>query len=119
MHVCIVRCWTCVHACVCVYVCVCTQELLDSTVAGAADPHTTLVVYMGLQTLPNLYQQLAAHGMTPDLPAVAVERGTTRRQRVAWGTVSELPQRAAAAGLKSPALIIIGQVCVCAFTTMQ
>jgi uroporphyrin-III C-methyltransferase len=28
------------------------QELLDSTVAGAADPHTTLVVYMGLQVGP-------------------------------------------------------------------
>lgn len=25
------------------------QELLDASVAGAADPHTTLIVYMGLQ----------------------------------------------------------------------
>lgn len=86
------------------------QELLDSTVAGAADPHTTLVVYMGLQTLPKLYQQLSAHGLPSDVPAVAVERGTTRRQRVVWGTVGSLPGRAVSAGLKSPTLIIIGQV---------
>lgn len=50
------------------------QELLDSTVAGAADSHTTLVVYMGLQTLPTLWGALSAHGMSPDVPAVAVER---------------------------------------------
>jgi hypothetical protein len=63
-----------------------------------------------LQTLPHLYDQLAAHGMDPSTPAVAVERGTTRRQRVVWGPVSELPQRAQSAGLKSPTLIIIGAV---------
>ncbi|KAF5833268.1 hypothetical protein DUNSADRAFT_10468 [Dunaliella salina] len=86
------------------------QELLDSTVAGAADPHTTLVVYMGLQTLPNLYAQLQQHGMPPNVPAVAVERGTTRRQRTVWGEVGQLPRRTQEAGLKSPALIVIGQV---------
>ncbi|KAJ9534016.1 hypothetical protein QJQ45_027115 [Haematococcus lacustris] len=86
------------------------QELVDSSVAGAADPHTTLVVYMGLQTLPSLQAQLEAHGLPPDVPAVAVERGTTRRQRVCWGSVGQLAGRAQAAGLKSPTLIIIGQV---------
>jgi siroheme synthase len=86
------------------------QELLDSTIAGAADPHTTLVVYMGLQTLPSLVERLSGAGMPLGLPAVAVERGTTKRQRVVWGTVGELPQLATAAGLKSPALIIMGEV---------
>lgn len=60
--------------------------------------------------LPKLYGQLSAHGMDPTTPAVAVERGTTRRQRVVWGPVSELPSRAQAAGLKSPTLIIMGSV---------
>lgn len=41
---------------------------------------------------------------------MAVERGTTRRQRVVWGTVSQLPERAQQAGLKSPTLIVIGAV---------
>lgn len=86
------------------------QELLDSTVAGAADPHTTLIVYMGLATLPRLLEQLSSHGMCRTLPAVAVERGTTARQRVVWGPIAQLPERAAAAGLKSPTLIIIGEV---------
>ncbi|GFH24835.1 TP_methylase domain-containing protein [Haematococcus lacustris] len=64
----------------------------------------------GEQTLPSLQAQLEVHGLPPDVPAVAVERGTTRRQRVCWGSVGQLAGRAQAAGLKSPTLIIIGQV---------
>lgn len=48
---------------------------------NAADPDTTLVVYMGLGTLPSLAQKLMDHGLPCDTPAVAVERGTTPLQR--------------------------------------
>ncbi|KAF0906790.1 hypothetical protein E2562_012576, partial [Oryza meyeriana var. granulata] len=49
---------------------------------NAADPDTTLVVYMGLSTLPSLAPKLMKHGLPPDTPAVAVERGTTPQQRM-------------------------------------
>ncbi|VAH61932.1 unnamed protein product [Triticum turgidum subsp. durum] len=49
---------------------------------NAADPETTLVVYMGLSTLPSLAPKLMKHGLPPDTPAVAVERGTTPQQRM-------------------------------------
>jgi hypothetical protein len=65
---------------------------------------------MGLQTLPALSEQLQAHGMAPGTPCVAVERGTTARQRVAYGCVGDLCARATALGLRSPTLIIIGEV---------
>lgn len=52
-------------------------------VAGnAADPDSTLVVYMGLSTLPALSQKLMTHGLPPTTPSVAVERGTTPQQRM-------------------------------------
>jgi uroporphyrin-III C-methyltransferase len=52
-------------------------------VAGnAADPDTTLVVYMGLSTLSSLAPKLMKHGLPPNTPAVAVERGTTPQQRM-------------------------------------
>lgn len=54
---------------------------------NAADPDTTLVVYMGLGTLPSLAQKLMDHGLPCDTPAVAVERGTTPLQR----TVKQQP----------------------------
>lgn len=48
---------------------------------NAADPDSTLVVYMGLSTFPSLSLKLLHHGLPPCTPAVAVERGTTPQQR--------------------------------------
>lgn len=86
------------------------QAMVDDTIIAAADPNTTLVVYMGLGTLPVLVQQLQDNGMPADVPAVAVERGTTADQRVVFRTLSELHESIQAAKLKSPTLLIIGQV---------
>lgn len=76
----------------------------------AADPDSTLVVYMGLATLPGLAAKLMANGLPSDVPAVAVERGTTAQQRVVFAHLEDLPGEVAAAKLESPTLLIIGRV---------
>lgn len=53
---------------------------------NAADPDSTLVVYMGLATLPSLVLKLIHHGLPPDTPAAAIERGTTPQQRIVSNT---------------------------------
>lgn len=83
---------------------------MDVTIAACADPHTTLVVYMGLGTLPALTAQLGAAGLPLDTPAVAVERGTTPEQRAVYAPLGALRAEVAAATLASPTLIVIGQV---------
>ncbi len=89
-----------------------SREGLGSTVAWdrLVNPQQTLVVYMGLQAFPNIRDQLLAHGAAPSTPAAIVEQGTTPRQRVITGTLASLYDRAAPAGIESPALIIIGSV---------
>lgn len=86
------------------------EDALDATVAASADRNTTLVIYMGLGTLPSLVAQLAGAGLPRSTPAAAVERGTTPQQRVVYARLEDLQQRVAGAGLCSPTLIMIGEV---------
>ncbi|KAL3537336.1 hypothetical protein ACH5RR_000702 [Cinchona calisaya] len=78
---------------------------------SAADPDSTLVVYMGLSTLPSLASKLMCHGLPPDTPAVAVERGTTPQQRmVCICELKDLAEEISSHQLVSPTLIMIGKV---------
>ncbi|KAI8534296.1 hypothetical protein RHMOL_Rhmol10G0079300 [Rhododendron molle] len=77
---------------------------------NAADPDSTLVVYMGLSTLPSLAVKLINHGLPPDTPAAAVERGTTPQQRMVLAELKDLADEIALAELVSPTLIVIGKV---------
>lgn len=86
------------------------EAQLDESIAACADPHTTLVVYMGLGTLPALTQQLTTAGLSPGTPAVAIERGTTADQRTVWSPVDHLCDDVEEAKLQSPTLVIIGEV---------
>ena len=89
-----------------------SREGLGSTVdwSKLVNPQQTLVVYMGLQALPQIRDQLMAHGADATMPAAIVEQGTTPRQRVITGTLGTLYERASDAGIESPAMIIIGSV---------
>ncbi|GER57398.1 siroheme synthase [Striga asiatica] len=76
----------------------------------AADPDSTLVVYMGLSTFPSLSSKLMCHGLPDDTPAAAIERGTTPQQRVVFSELKDLADEIASNELVSPTLIIIGKV---------
>lgn len=77
---------------------------------GCVDRETTLVVYMGLAQLPVLVDDFLQAGLTEDTPAVAVERGTTPQQRVVVAPLKRLRAEVEEAALKSPTLIIVGEV---------
>jgi len=70
----------------------------------------TVVIYMGLHTLPQLCEQFIAHGLPQDWPAALVEEGTSPRQRVVTGTLGDLPRKVEQAGVHGASLVIIGEV---------
>lgn len=75
-----------------------------------SDPQTTLVFYMGLSNLQTICSQLIQAGRTPQTPAAVVENGSSTRQRRLNSTLQGLAQEVAEEGLRSPALIIVGEV---------
>ena len=85
-----------------------TCDPVDFAVTSA-DAETTLVVYMGLGTLPRLSEKLLESGFPRDMPAVAVERGTTADERRVFSTIEHLPEAAKTCELISPTLIIVGR----------
>jgi uroporphyrinogen III methyltransferase/synthase len=68
----------------------------------------TLVFYMGVRRLADVAQRLVAAGRDAAEPAAVVERGTLPGQRTITGTLAEIAQRAAAAGVRPPAVTLVG-----------
>ncbi len=73
-------------------------------------PHQTVVIYMGLNGLPDICSQMMAHGASPDLPIAVVQDGSITSQKVVTGTLCNMAERVAQAQLKSPCLTIVGDV---------
>ncbi len=70
----------------------------------------TLVFLMGVKNLPNIVEKLREHGRSPDTPVALVRWGTTLRQQTVTGTLDNIVDAVAKAGLKAPAVIVVGEV---------
>ncbi|MFC4526546.1 uroporphyrinogen-III C-methyltransferase [Dyella halodurans] len=81
-----------------------------------AQERQTLAVYMGTSELPGLQQRLIAHGRAGTTPFAIIENGSRPEQRVITGTLSTLVERATGYDVRSPALLIIGEVAALAPT---
>ncbi|UCD79288.1 MAG: uroporphyrinogen-III C-methyltransferase [Desulfobacterales bacterium] len=105
-----------------------THRELTATLAfvtGHEDPHKeksniewdslargigTLVFFMGVKNLPEITQKLIAHGKSPDTPVALIRWGTTPNQQTVAGTLDNISERVKKAGLKAPAIIVVGEV---------
>jgi uroporphyrin-III C-methyltransferase len=68
----------------------------------------TLVILMGLHTLPAIVATLLAHGRSPNTPVAVIRQGTTQQQATVTGTLAEIVERSIA--IEAPALIVVGDV---------
>ena len=70
----------------------------------------TLVIYMGVAHLRQITERLITHRKDPQTPVSLVRVGTTPQQEIVQGTLDDIVQKVEAAQLKSPAVIVVGEV---------
>jgi uroporphyrinogen III methyltransferase/synthase len=70
----------------------------------------TIVLYMGVKTLPRIAAALTAGGMSPDTPAAAVQWGTYAKQRTVSATLSTLSDVIEREKISAPVITVIGPV---------
>jgi len=97
---------------------------VTATGAGAVDVdwtalarrNQTVVFYMSAAQVELIARELTAHGLPADYPVALLERATWPDQRVLPTTVGALADCARNAQLKSPTLLIVGEVTALAST---
>lgn len=89
----------------------CRQDLpLDLDWQGLADSQTTLVVYMGAANIHEISERLTEFGLPETTPVLAVNNGTTPRERHLQSDLGSIAAAAAEAEFEGPILFIIGRV---------
>ena len=83
---------------------------LDHDWRSMADPNTTRVIYMGLNTFNEIARHLIEAGMPADTPAAAIQNATTSRQRRVIGVLGDLSHLVEEARLSAPTIFVIGRV---------
>lgn len=84
--------------------------LSDDELRHLAGLGGTIVVLMGIGTLPQTVVGLLRTGASPDLPVAVIERGFGSRQRTTVARLDTVVARAAEVGATSPAVIVFGEV---------
>ena len=86
------------------------KGLSEQDWAGLAGKGRTLVIFMGVKTAPMIAEKLMADGLTPEVPVAVIENATRDDMRVLRSSLAGLPALVAREKVKSPAVIVIGEV---------
>jgi len=86
------------------------KGLAEQDWAGLAGKGRTLVIYMGVKTAPQIAEKLMEDGLAPDVPVAVIENAARPSMRVLRASLAGLPDMVLREKVKSPALIIIGDV---------
>jgi uroporphyrin-III C-methyltransferase / precorrin-2 dehydrogenase / sirohydrochlorin ferrochelatase len=70
----------------------------------------TLVLLMAVERIGVFADALRTHGRPPQTPVAVIANGTLRGQRVVRSTLAEVAAEATAAGIRPPAIVVIGPV---------
>jgi uroporphyrin-III C-methyltransferase len=82
---------------------------LSPDVARAAESNATVVILMGLRKLPEITALFTAAGKAA-VPVAIIQDGSTPREKMLLGTVADIAGQVTEEVLRSPAVIVIGEV---------
>lgn len=85
-------------------------ELPDLDWPALAKPAQTVVVFMGVGTAATISENLIHAGRASTTPVAVIENGTRTNEIRVFGSLAELPHLITKAGIKGPALLVIGEV---------
>jgi len=86
------------------------KGLAEQNWSGLAGKGRTLVIYMGVSTAGQIADKLMSDGLTPDAAIAVIENAARPEMRVLRGLLAGLPELVEREAVKSPALIVIGEV---------
>ena len=86
------------------------KGLAEQDWSGLAGPGRTLVIYMGIASAEAIAEKLIADGLSPAIPVAVIENATRAEMRVLHAPLAGLADLIAQQRVKSPAVIVIGQV---------
>ena len=86
------------------------KGLTEQDWTGLAGKGRTLVIYMGVATAEMIADKLIADGLAPDMPVAVIENASRAEMRVLRSPLAGLAAMAEHKRVKSPAVIIIGEV---------
>ncbi|WP_031166337.1 uroporphyrinogen-III C-methyltransferase [Streptosporangium roseum] len=70
----------------------------------------TLVLMMAVERIGTIAETLIHDGRSPETPVMVVQDGTLPTQRALYATLSTVAERVTAAGIRPPAIVIVGDV---------
>jgi len=70
----------------------------------------TLVFYMGIKNLPTIAERLIRHGRDPQTPVAVIRWASTPEHRTVTGTLATIAGVVSEAGIRPPAVIVVGEV---------
>jgi uroporphyrin-III C-methyltransferase/precorrin-2 dehydrogenase/sirohydrochlorin ferrochelatase len=77
---------------------------------GLARSKGTLILLMGVERIREIAETLLRDGRSPETPVMVVQDGTLPTQRAVTATLSTVAERVTAAGVRPPAIVIVGEV---------
>lgn len=77
---------------------------------GLARSEGTLILLMAVERIKEIAEALLRDGRSPETPVMVVQDGTLPTQRAVTATLSTVAERVTAAGVRPPAIVIVGEV---------